>query len=251
MFEMPPSAPKIPRRGKLRETIIREASVGPIDTALQKRAEWMVLAARVQEFLGPRISYRGEPRLGQVEHGVSVLCVGAGKGHEMDELDAMLPGSEVRGVDPHDGVTRPVQKRLEKLAHDARYLPETSSAENLQDVPDASVDGATFFFVLHHIETEHHDKVMSEMKRVLKPDGLIFLAEDLADSEEEKKLVEKIDRRVNLEIGAAPHNYRSIAEWTEFFRGHGFEVESVREEKPDKVRHGFFVLKRIQETTAE
>lgn len=251
MFEMLPNAPESPRRGKLRETIIREASIGPVDTALQNRAEWMVDAAGVQKFLGPKIVYKGEPRFGQVERGVSVLCVGAGKGHEMDALDAILPGSEVRGVDPHDGVTRPVQKRLETLAHDARYLPETSSAEDLRDVPDASVDGATFFFVLHHIESSKHDKVMAEMKRVLKPDGHIFIAEDLADSEDEKKMVEKIDRRVNLEIGAgAPHNYRSLAEWTEFFRGHGFEVESTHEEKPDKVRHGFFVLKRTEEAKA-
>ena len=248
-FDMPSTGNEEPRRKKLKETVIREASIGPVDSALRKRAEWMVEAAGVREALGPKIVYDGEPRFGRVKRGVSVLCVGAGKGHEMDEIDAMLPGSKVLGVDPHDAQTRPVKKRLETLAHDARYLPETSSAEDLRDVPDGSLDGATFFFVLHHVDQSKHDRIMEEMRRVLKPDGQLFIAEDLADSDEERKVVEKIDRRLNFEFGAdAPHHYRSIDEWSAYFRANGFEIVRAHEEKPDKVRHGFFVLKRMPET---
>ena len=247
MFEQP-SSQETPKRRNLKETIIREASIGPVDSALQERAQWMVKSAGVQEFLGPKIVYRGEPRFGQVEKGVSVLCVGAGKGHEMDEIDAMLPGSKILGVDPHDAQTRPVKKRLETLAHDARYLSEASSAEDLREVPDSSMDGATFFFVLHHIDTKRYERIMYEMQRVLKPDGRLFIAEDLVDSEEEKALVEKIDRRVNFDFSDdVPHTYKNIEQWTAFFRSQGFDVEAVREEKPDKVRHGFFVLKKIVE----
>jgi ubiquinone/menaquinone biosynthesis C-methylase UbiE len=258
MFERPPmpqekpSQPEEkPRRKGLKETLMREVSIGPIDAALEKRAQWMVKAAGIQEALAPKIAYRGEPRFGQVERGVSVLCVGAGKGHEMDEIDAMLPGSEVVGVDPHDYQTRPVEKRLKTLAHDARYLPETSSAENLQDVADASMDGAALFFVLHNIDASRHEGVMKELARVLKPDGRLFVAEDLVEDEAERKNAEKIDRRLNLDyVKGAPKAFKSEAEWSEFFRAHGFEFETSHEEKSDKVRHGFFVLKKVGQESA-
>jgi ubiquinone/menaquinone biosynthesis C-methylase UbiE len=114
------------------------------------------------------------------------------------------------------------------------------------------MDAATFFFVFHHIDENRHDQVMNEMKRVLKPDGRIFIAEDLVDSEEERQLVEKIDRRVNFETSnEVPHHYKNTEEWISFFSAHGFEVERTHEEKPEKVRHGFFVLKKVPETEAK
>jgi hypothetical protein len=79
----------------------------------------------------------------------------------------------------------------------------------------------------------------------LKPDGIIFVAEDLVDNEQEQRVTESIDRRLNLEIAEGPHEYRSADDWKEFFRGYGFEMIREREVKPDKVRHGFFALKRV------
>jgi len=141
----------------------------------------------------------------------------------------------------------PVDERLATLAHDARYLGEHVRAENMQGIADGSMDGITLNFVLHHIDAKNHAAVFAELRRVLKPDGNLFVAEDLADSEQEAKIVEAADRRINMEIAAeATHNYRSRQEWHEFFRQHGFEVAEDHETKPGKVRHGFFVLKRLE-----
>jgi ubiquinone/menaquinone biosynthesis C-methylase UbiE len=242
---------KFPERNTFKQKVIREASrLGAVDTALSKRAEWVVSSAKVADYLRPKIKFTKENatdvRATKVEQSVTVLCLGAGKGHEMDELDMQLPGSEIIGLDPNDYMTKPVKGRLEKLAHKASYASEQVRAENLQGIPDNSVDGATLFFVMHHIDTDKYDKVMSELYRVTKDDGKIFIAEDLVDSKEEEKVVTKIDRKLNFEISAEnPHNYKNIPQWTEFFRQYGFKVVEVNEQKPDKVRHAFFVLEKI------
>ena len=174
--------------------------------------------------------------------------MGAGKGHEMDEIDQILPGSTVLGLDPHDYMTEPVARRLDQLANDATYLSENVRAEHLEGIADNSLDGVTFNFVLHHIDKRIHDKIIDEIKRVLKKDGYVFMAEDLADTKEEAELVEKIDRKVNMEIcDEAPHNYRSMEEWEKYFNEHGLTVVESHEQKPNKVRHGFFVLQLTKE----
>lgn len=235
-----------PKRFNVGPRFIRETSIGPVDKWLGNRAEWMIETAGIQKYLSPKIKY--EDRLaGKVERGVRVLSIGAGKGHEIDEMDKILPGSEIIGLDPHDFYTRPVEKRLETLAHKASYLPETVGAEKLEGIEDESLDGVTLFFVLHHIDDKNHDAVLKEIKRVLKPDGKVFVSEDLVDGEEERKIVENVDRKLNLEFSHDnPHCYRNIQQWQEFFRKQGFNVVEVNEQKPEKVRHGFFVLEKIK-----
>lgn len=204
----------------------------------------MVKAAGVQEYLKPKIIFK-DKLAGKVEKGVTVVSIGAGKGHELDEMDSLLPGSKIIGVDPHDYYSGPVKKRLETLAHDASYLPPEANAENLIGVADKSCDGVTLFFVLHHIDTRNYDQVMKEVRRVLKDDGFLFIAEDLVGSPQEQKTTERMDRILNVEpVNNGQHNYKNETEWKEFFWKHGFEVVKSHEEKPDKVRHGFMVLKR-------
>lgn len=216
-----------------------------VEKFLEHRAEWMVREAGVREFLAPKIRY-ADQLAGKVEQGVSILSIGAGKGHELNEMDSQLPGSKITAVDPHDHWTRPLKNVVDTLAHHVEYLPEGVSAEHLQGVEDESIDGITLFFVLHHIPEESYERVMQEVSRVLKPDGYLFIAEDLVDSEEERKVVERADRIINVEISnALPHTYANIEQWRTFFEQHGFEMVRDHEVKPDNVRHGFFVLRRM------
>ena len=236
-----------PKRHGLRETVIRALTRGPGDEALKDRAEWMVEELHIGMYLAPRIRYKepGVLKPNNVEQGVFVVSIGAGKGHEMDEMDAILPGSTIVGLDPDDYMTVPVAERLRSLAHDSVYLDEHSRAEHMRGIPDGSADGVTLNFVLHHIDRQTHGRVFDEIRRVLKPDGYIFIAEDLVDSADEKRIVESEDRKINFEIAAeAPHEYRSVEQWREFFDVHGFEIVENHEVKPQKVRHGFFVLRR-------
>ncbi len=234
-----------PKRFELGQMFLRETnSIPQADKWLENRAEWMVGAAQIKKYLAPKIEFR-DRLAGEVEKGVKVLAIGAGKGHELDEMDSILPGSEIIGLDPDDFYSRPVKQKLEKTAHNASYLPETIRAENLEGVENASLDGVTLFFVLHHIDEQKHGAVLKEIHRVLKPDGKVFIAEDLVDNDEERKITERTDRILNTELsGKNSHHYRSIPEWKVFFHTYGFEIIEVSEQKPDKVRHGFFVLEK-------
>ncbi len=239
-----------PNRYGVRETVIRAVTRGPVDRALVRRAGWMIEELKVGRYLAQKIRYKepGVLKTDNIEQGVTVVSIGSGKGHEMDEMDSILPGSKIIGLDPDDYMTKPVAARLETLAHDSSYLGTHNRAEDMKDIESGSADGITLNFVLHHIDEPMHDRIFSEVKRILKKDGFLFMAEDLVDSEEEKKLVEKEDRKINMEITAdAPHNYRSAKEWAEYFQQHGFEVVEQHEVKPGKVRHGFFVLRQMQE----
>ena len=61
---------------------------------------------------------------------------------------------------------------------------------------------------------------------------------------EEAEIVERADRRINVELADAPHHYRSMKEWFDFFEQNGFEVVESGEEKPKEVRHGFIVIRK-------
>ena len=100
----------LPKRHGVRETIIRAVSRGPVDKALTQRAEWMVEELKIGRYLAPRIQYKepGVLKPNNVERGVTVVSIGSGKGHEMDEMDMILPGSKVIGLDPDDYMTKPV-----------------------------------------------------------------------------------------------------------------------------------------------
>ncbi|MFA6429237.1 MAG: class I SAM-dependent methyltransferase [Patescibacteria group bacterium] len=241
-----------PKRHGIKETLMRAVTRGPVDKALTQRAEWMVEELKVGRYLAPKITYKepGVLKPNNVEKGVTVVSIGSGKGHEMDEMDMILPGSNVIGLDPDDYMTKPVSERLRTLAHNAEYLQEHNRAEHMADIVDASADGVTFNFVLHDIDAARHDRIFDEVKRVLKKDGYLFIAEDLVDSKQEKVVAEREDRKLNIDLSTkSPQNYRSATEWEAFFQKHGFEVVENHEVKPGKVRHGFFVLRKIAEKT--
>lgn len=153
---IPPEAQKsIARRDHLGPRLMREVTRGPSDEFLEKRAEWMIGNSKIGEYLRPKIVF--EDRLaGKVEKGVSVLAVGAGKGHEIDEMDSILPGSKITGLDPHDFYAPPVEKRIRELSHNAKYLGADSRAEQIAGIHDQSQDGVTLFFTRHHISIFLH-----------------------------------------------------------------------------------------------
>ncbi|MBI4437641.1 class I SAM-dependent methyltransferase [Candidatus Uhrbacteria bacterium] len=229
-----------PKRQDFGSVLMRETSRGPVDIWLRKRANWMIDQVGIEELMESKIwPDKTHPRR------VEVLCLGAGKGHEMETIQERLPNSFVTGVDPNDHYAPEVLKRVEQKGNDVIYLHESVRAEDLRGLPGVTQDAVTLFFVLHHMDKLTQEAVMREVVRVLKPDGLLFIAEDLVDDLQEQKITEAIDRRINLEIVEGPHEYRDTEGWKVFFRNFGFEMVRAWEVKPDKVRHGFFALRRL------
>ncbi len=219
-----------------------------VDKMWDKRSGEFMDNARIREYLRPMIQEKGEK--------IKVLSIGSGKGHEIDWLDSVLEGVDVTGVDPNDFWIKRVQKRLDTPGkfgdNTAEYLPPEARAEELVGVKDASMDAAVMFFVLHHIDEEKNKQALQELNRVLRANGLAFIAEDIVDSEEERRVTTRQDRLLNAEItDDGHHNYKSVEEWKEFFGKYGFQVKEYNEVKPGKVRNGFFVLEKIEDFKQE
>lgn len=247
MPEKPPFKPsefEKPRRFEAGPRAIRGLSNIFSENSLRKRIDQVVSSSRIKEYLAPKIEY-SDKLAGKVKKGVEVTCVGAGKGHEIDEIDALLPGSKVTGLDPHDFYMTPVKKRLETLAHNASYLPENLTAQNMEGIKDESQDGLTMYFVLHHMDKENQSLALKEAYRVLKKDGYLFVAEDLARDKKEAKKNKIIDKIVNVEIKDRPHNYKNTDKWEGYFAEHGFKIVD-RHEEQHMARHGYFVLQKIK-----
>lgn len=104
--------------------------------------------------------------------GLSLIDIGSG------DLTFSLPlaeaGAQVLGVDPD-----PVQAELNRN-HEwpPRVSFQEASAESLP-VDDQSMDGALFSFSLHHIPASLYPQVFAEVRRVLRPDGFLFVVEPL------------------------------------------------------------------------
>jgi len=236
--------PKIvPQRDSIGSKFLQKVSIWKVDESLRKRAEWMINKLKMEKYLSPLMQ---KNKNGEIEKGVTILSVGAGKGHELEEVANKFPKSGIIGVDPHDYMTSPVKKRIETAGHDVCYLEKQYSAEDMRTVSDKSVNAIMFNFVLHHIDENNHEIILQELNRVIKDDGYLFVAEDLVDSEEEHKKVQKIDRMINFELKSSNiHNYRNIGNWTQFFEENGFKLIEVNEESSKSgVRHGFFVFQK-------
>ena len=221
----------------------------PADEAMEKTAAMRKL---MKQFFGDDASadlaFDGDPNQVEVVKSPGMLFIGAGKGHEAVEAMKRFAESYITALDPHDYASKKVEKVFQENAPRMNYLPETVRAENLQGIEDNSQDAVTLNFVFHHIDENQHEQVMSEINRVLRAGGFLFVAEDLVDDEQERKKVVGWDRFLNWEVlKKAPHNYRNVAEWTEFFNKNGFKLVEVNEtQSKSGVRHGFFVLQKVE-----
>ncbi len=106
-----------------------------------------------------------------------VLDVGCGQGWLARRLTAA--GARVVGLDPQAGALE--QARRESSPDErARYVKGV--AEELP-FPDASFDVVVFFNSLHHVPEAHMDTALAEAARVLRPGGVLYVQEPLAEGE--------------------------------------------------------------------
>lgn len=179
------------------------------------------------------------------------LDIGTGLGHIVEHVVNEEEGKNVKflAADPTWKPLNRLKKRAQKEYSD-KVLFMKAQGEHLP-VKEKSLDGVTLFFVMHHIAPEDQEQIMSEIDRVLKEDGMLFLTEDAPENEEEKKKNAAWDRRLNFEPKDEAHYYKTNEEWLKFFDDHGYElVENIYfdEESPKKsegtIRHRSYILKR-------
>ncbi|KKG09556.1 class I SAM-dependent methyltransferase [Methanosarcina sp. 2.H.A.1B.4] len=108
--------------------------------------------------------------------GETILDIGSGFGTLTMELAKNNPDSQVYGIDLHDSLTGQAQMNAEVLGIENVKF-RTGSAYALPFERD-SVDAATCFFMLHHLEDIKF--ALFEIKRVLKKGGSLTAVEPLA-----------------------------------------------------------------------
>ena len=109
-----------------------------------------------------------------------VLEVGCGVGAQTEILLRRFPDLKISGIDLSDKQLSSARESLSKLEFaKGRYDLQQMSAENLS-FDSESFDGAFLCFVLEHVPDPR--RVLSEVRRVLSPGGIIYITEVLNSS---------------------------------------------------------------------
>lgn len=106
--------------------------------------------------------------------GRELLDVGCGESAVPRELAAL--GASCTGVDPF------MPAGDWEAIGDGRWRILAAGAEALP-MADASIDAVLFIFSLHHVPGASLAGALREAKRVLKPNGLLYIAEPLAEGD--------------------------------------------------------------------
>jgi ubiquinone/menaquinone biosynthesis C-methylase UbiE len=138
-----------------------------------------------------------------------VLDVGCGNGFIAHNLSAML-GTEVTGIDLDERVQAPIDYRR----FDGTHFP----------VEDQSFDGVLFCYVLHH--AKDLGAILGEVRRVLRPGGLIVVYEDIPEIWWDRFVC--WTHNLQWQSRTGPCTFRDQAEWRDTFDAAGFEVIDER-----------------------
>ncbi|TMB03030.1 MAG: class I SAM-dependent methyltransferase [Deltaproteobacteria bacterium] len=106
---------------------------------------------------------------------LKLLDVACGTGHFLRMLGAALPGARLFGVDlsPHY-----LARARETLPREVDVSLVCENAESLP-FPDGHFDAATNVFLLHELPPEVRARILAEMTRVVRPGGLVVVADSL------------------------------------------------------------------------
>lgn len=101
----------------------------------------------------------------------TIMDFGAGIGNALAPMHEAFPEAEIIALDVSraslDLVDAQVIPNVRTLAYDGLHVP----------LPDASLDCVFIACVFHHIPAEHHIALLRELRRVLRPDGVLVLFE--------------------------------------------------------------------------
>ncbi|MHA2283483.1 MAG: class I SAM-dependent methyltransferase [Promethearchaeota archaeon] len=120
--------------------------------------------------------------------GMIVVEIGPGKGSYTKAIaNSVLPNGKVYAIDIQESIINRLKKRIEK-ENIVNIIPKIDDAYNLS-FDDESVDRVLMIACLPEIPEPV--RVLKELKRVLKPNGLVSLSEMLPDPDYPRRKTEK------------------------------------------------------------
>jgi len=124
----------------------------------------------------------------KLDSGMIVIEIGPGKGSYTKVLAKnILPDGKVYALDIQEYIIKRLKKRIEK-ENITNIIPKINDAYNLS-FEDESVDRVLMIACLPEIPDPI--RVLKEIKRILKPNGLISLSEMLPDPDYPRRKTEK------------------------------------------------------------
>lgn len=139
-----------------------------------KQQEYWNRVSEKKEFTTP---FQAEDFARYVDKDSHILDVGCGYGRTLDELH-QSGYRNLTGIDFSEGMIARGRKQFPYL--DLRVM-ETEKI----DLPDAGMDAVILFAVLTCIRTDEEQKrLLAELKRVLKPSGILYVNDFLLNTDE-------------------------------------------------------------------
>lgn len=106
--------------------------------------------------------------------GRRVLDVGCGTGNLLRATGKRHRNVELTGVDPDLKMLARAERKMRRAGLAARL--DRGYAQELA-FPDDSFDVVFSSLMLHHLDTPSKDEMLAEVRRVLRPDGVLVLAD--------------------------------------------------------------------------
>jgi ubiquinone/menaquinone biosynthesis C-methylase UbiE len=112
--------------------------------------------------------------LAGLRDGRRVLDVGCGTGNLLRATGKRHRNVELTGVDPDLKMLARAERKMRRAGLAARL--DRGYAQELA-FPDDSFDVVFSSLMLHHLDTPSKDEMLAEVRRVLRPDGVLVLAD--------------------------------------------------------------------------
>lgn len=109
----------------------------------------------------------------KIEPAMECLDLACGTGETSLALARRVPQGKIRAVDISSGMIAAAREKLRRQGLSNVEYSVRDALDELQRLPDKSVDLILSCFALHYLDTA---KVFDEMRRVLRPDGRIGIA---------------------------------------------------------------------------
>jgi ubiquinone/menaquinone biosynthesis C-methylase UbiE len=116
--------------------------------------------------------------LAGLRDGHRVLDVGCGTGNLLRSTGKRHPKAELFGLDPDPKALVRARRKARRAGVTVRL--NRGFAQELP-YPDGSFDRVFSSLMLHHLDSASKDELLAEVRRVLRPDGLLVLADAVFD----------------------------------------------------------------------
>lgn len=132
----------------------------------------------VHHVFGLRPIHQEMVALARLADGHRVLDVGCGTGNLLRTTGKQRPGVVLTGLDPDPRALARAGRKAGRAGLEVRL--DHGFAQELPH-PDDSFDRVFSSLMLHHLNSASKDALLAEVRRVLRPDGLLVLADAVLD----------------------------------------------------------------------